>query len=31
MSYIIYAALKAGGFSEPDARYWATLLAINPE
>ncbi len=30
MSYIIYSALKAGGFTEQDARYWATLLAVNP-
>lgn len=30
MSNIIYTLLKTNGYSEPDARYWATLLAINP-
>lgn len=30
MSNIIYTLLKDNGFSEDDARYWASLLVVEP-
>jgi len=30
MSNIIYTMLRDHGFSEADARYWATLLVVEP-